>query len=713
MFHYAITSTLSILGMIVVLGASGWFVIAPFAKILPQPALASPLVGMVVGSSFSLLIYVGLNLPMPFAGGIAFTICLILSGLSLRQNPPPLAMRLGLMIVAVLIPLAVLTMLPAFRLGEPASVFRIGTDQFGYAQVADWLNQHLVSVAPRQDSNKPYESWPAKMFLSDPRFGSYEVLALTALALKLPSLFAYDPACTLVLVVSCLSMAGLFGRTKATMIMLLIGLAGGQWFDLGRTGFLGKIIGYPSALMVAGLLLRLPDMPADAQPKATMLLLLLAMAAAPMYPGIALAFLVALIAGTALLARAALYRQGLAMLTGNNTLTAIILVLALAMASGLVSRPLGPSYPQSGMDWSGILCLLGGLIRQGGRLSEYPFGLGHAAVGIMMAAWAGLVLLAGRNRAPSAISLLLCPIAEVAVLFVVDAPDFAAQLLGFTLPAVLIGAAQSCDATPASHRRTALFLTSLLVALPLPRLIDAIVTIDGPDVPSQSVLALSEMTALFDRIDGGSALVDVALPQQLPLTLLVHNTTHPRLVWSPSAWRAIVGYRRWPAPPQTKPADYTIVRADTPVAAEAVLVRTRQYLLLRQTADWPGLWQYPKTIVGPTTNLGADYEVDGLWSDQWMDLSMRANMSGGDAQVLHLRFDVPRIEDPNFTTDVEIVINGKSLYQAPVAPGEITLNLPIPPAPTRQVEVHFTKGQKLRSPDTRVAAGRLREMFLQ
>ena len=716
MTSYVILFTSCIIAMIVMLGMAGWFAVTPFARVISRPALTAPLAGLVIWSSFSLLLYSGLNVAMLYAGSVALVTCITLSVWSLARNPPSFngvsVKWIGLMIaLAVLV--SIFTMLPTFQLGEPAFLFKNGADHPGYAQVADWLNHHPVSVAPKHDPSKAYESWPAKMFYNDPRFGTYEVLALTAQVTGLPTLFAYDAACTTILVTACLSMAGLFGGASLALgLLLAVTMAVGQWFDLGRMGFLGKILGYPSALMVAGILVRLPDLPPTSQPRAAAYLLVLALAIAPMYAGTALAFLVGMIAVSALLARSVLQRPGVALLAGHDALTIVVTILSMAMAAGLAARPLGPSYPQTDMDWETILSLLAGLAPLEGKLSAYPFGMGHAAGWTMLLAWGGLIAVALRVRMPLAVAMLLCPVAEVAILFLIDARNFAAQLVGFTLPAVLAGAVLACDRGTARQRMLAMALTTALAIIPLPRFFQTIGNIRANIEAGQNLVSLSEMTTLFDHIGTSSVLVDVAFPQQLPILLLVHGTARPHFAWSPSAWRSIVGYRSWPAPTQIKAADYTIVRADTPVSPEAVLVRTRQFLLLGQTRDWPGMWTYPKIIVGSGANLGADYQVEGLWSDRWIAPSVTAEMSGGAASRLRIQFDIPLITDPDFQTDVQIVVNGQILHQDRIGPGAVALDLPAPAATSRHVEMRFTNGQALRLPDTRIVAARVNELAL-
>ena len=52
-----------------------------------------------------------------------------------------------------------------------------GTDQMGYAQVADWMRLHPVDEVPRVDREQPYESYPEWARHGAHRSGAYLLLA--------------------------------------------------------------------------------------------------------------------------------------------------------------------------------------------------------------------------------------------------------------------------------------------------------------------------------------------------------------------------------------------------------------------------------------------------------------------------------------------------------------------------------------------------------
>src|SRR5262249_3989932 len=124
-------------------------------------------------------------------------------------------------------------------------------DHAAYAHLADWLLTHSATQPQTPAPDRPYESWPIN---DTPRLGLHVLLAVTAAARGTSGLFAYDSACALPLVVAVLAVAAVYARTPLVLLLLAAALLTSVWFELGRAGFFGKLLAYPSALFIFGLL---------------------------------------------------------------------------------------------------------------------------------------------------------------------------------------------------------------------------------------------------------------------------------------------------------------------------------------------------------------------------------------------------------------------------------------------------------------------------
>lgn len=93
------------------------------------------------------------------------------------------------------------------------------------------------------------------MFVSDFRYSAFVAIALMAALNKLPGLFAYDLTCAVAFSTACLSIAAVFARSRRSLVVLALCLLTTAWFELGRSGYLGKLLGYPSCLFPLGLFL--------------------------------------------------------------------------------------------------------------------------------------------------------------------------------------------------------------------------------------------------------------------------------------------------------------------------------------------------------------------------------------------------------------------------------------------------------------------------
>jgi hypothetical protein len=138
----------------------------------------------------------------------------------------------------------------------PALLLRDGTDSMGYAMNGQLLLDHRMSNLPRPSANDPYDIIPGANLRVDYRLSAYVIVAAGTLLADRPALFAYDFVCAVVLASALLALAGL-ASTNSLAILALSGLLLlGNLPDFSRTGFFGKLLAYPSILVVVVLLLR-------------------------------------------------------------------------------------------------------------------------------------------------------------------------------------------------------------------------------------------------------------------------------------------------------------------------------------------------------------------------------------------------------------------------------------------------------------------------
>jgi hypothetical protein len=76
---------------------------------------------------------------------------------------------------------------------------------------------------------------------------------------------------------------------------------------------------------------------------------------------------------------------------------------------------------------------------------------------------------------------------------------------------------------------------------------------------------------------------------QLAIAVLVEfGRRDLALQWQPGAWQLILSYRGWPPPSYERPGLFRLIAAQqSPRPTEAIVVRTEQYLLLRDNGAGP------------------------------------------------------------------------------------------------------------------------------
>src|SRR5688572_14171609 len=247
-----------ILAMLLLFAACGWWAVAPFRRYIRFPIAVAVLAGMLLLattvlmvqvvslSSFSRAILVGSVLLVAVS-----TVSVLVLGYKEILRDGPVVLLLAL---ATALAVTVLVTRADLRNGEPSLAYIGGTDHLGYAHVADWLRiygaQTGLDIPPEAGA---YASWPDLALKSDPRFGTFSLVALLSVVSGRSGAFTYDLTCAIAVAAAAIGLAGLYARRRWSLVLAAAALVVGPLFEFSILGHLGKADGFPSALLVTGL----------------------------------------------------------------------------------------------------------------------------------------------------------------------------------------------------------------------------------------------------------------------------------------------------------------------------------------------------------------------------------------------------------------------------------------------------------------------------
>ena len=581
-----------VLLLLALYGAVGGFLMVPFRRSIKYALFAAPLAGLLLSSCGIAALYtvLGLSLATSTAavavvGGAATIMAFA------RARPRPARDDLGLLVIvaALAVVVAYTANYTTIKLRAPGFLYMDGTDQLGYAQLADWLRTHTVHHLPEATPARPYESWPEYSFRTDPRFGAYFTLAVISLLRGESGMFSYDGATAVVLLAGALGIAAVMARSPRGFALLFAGLLTCHWFEYSRSGYFGKTLGYPAALFVAGLFLA-------ARQRLTRehltILGALTCGAAVVFPGTVTALFLVMLGGTFLAFRLLLDRREPGAIGDEGLVLALLVGVAVA-SSGVLSRPTYADYPQHAVIWPAMLSWLFD-VKAVPDDDPAKLHLPALRVLLLLALAIGVscaLLVAGViKRNAAALAFIAGPLLLVGALFGAGATTIAFQLPGVIYPASLCGAVALVEAAssdePGRDRRLRyrmLALVVLAIALRLPRYAVGVERYAGGGVIKSMQYARSEMDGLAAAIGTDTVTVNV-VDRVMGIPILVELGRRPLAIrWTPDAFQAILGYRPWTAPGES-PTGKRSLRLDLldapPDERCTVTLRTRQYKLL-------------------------------------------------------------------------------------------------------------------------------------
>jgi hypothetical protein len=573
------------LSAVMTLTLVGWPLTVLFRDGRRFVVLLAPMIGLITLPLLVGLIYVFAKVSFSWSALVAVGLMsLVAITVALRWKPDRDEILFSLSFILVVSALVTaISTAATIQSGVPSITFIDGSDHAGYGHVADWLTKHNILRGPIVDPDVPYESWPQLMLSMDPRLSSFILVALVAVARNLSGLFAYDSTSAIVTTVGTLGVAAVYARSRTVAIAVALALMTGVLTDLGRSGYFGKLAGYPAALVLLGLFMT--STRRDIRWIAAMILLVIGVSA--LHSGFATAFLLCTIGTTYLAAKASLQARGIDdrnLISRDTTFLALLIFVAIA-ATGLFARPIKlpplATFPH-GWDW-----LLGRFLElenpQADRVrSAFAWfnSLQATALGLQIAA----VTVAFLARSVVALALCAWPLAVIIALYAADQKWIALQLVGLQTWCTIAGIAILSDEAWATGRKSVLVpvlaIGTMLVAIRIPRLA---IAMDRYVFRTESQYRFK--ASQFDEIRKtvGFGIVEVDMDQPLPLIAVLNELggRDTRLQWSPRAWTRAFVYRKWPLPHYTTQPDFRLTASGDPSSTGELVLETPQYRLWR------------------------------------------------------------------------------------------------------------------------------------
>ena len=568
----------------------GGFLLFSFRKNLPYIAFASPQIGVLfsVGGAAVLYSFLGFSIftsfiLMSITGSIVTLLAIIYYKISFNKK----LVSLFVFALIVIFFSFYITNYTTLHFSSPGFIYMDGTDHLGYAQLADWLASHGRSGLPQLSSALPYQSWPAYSYAGDPRFGSFIFLAIISKSLGLSGMFAYYPAVAILLMVASLGIAALFSSSRTTFIIIVIGCVTNIWYASVMRGLLGNVFAYPSFILLIGLLFSIKE----CRLIYVLFLCALAFIIAGIYPAnAALAFLIPI--GAIYLLSVRVYNKQLTFSEWKNHLCFWSLIaLALVFSAGVVARPVPFGLAsQVPAPWYKVIATY---LSFGRDADGLPFVHWHftlfviAFVLTFLVSIVGLVI-AHRRKNAVALSLLLTPLVLLVALLILNKKWILYQLSGIYYPLQIIGLSLLWDKKYDNKQLKVkaskwwLLLPVIMLVIHLPATFGAIKHYTKAHGYSQNRFSHQQMQHLTKLLNHHAVTVDLKnVVFALPLLVELGNNPNIHLHWTKDSWKAIVGYRSWPAPKAVHTPFVITLKKQKSLQGCHLVYQTQQYHLFK------------------------------------------------------------------------------------------------------------------------------------
>ncbi|SHH64870.1 hypothetical protein [Bradyrhizobium erythrophlei] len=584
-----------ILSTLLLFTLCGWCVVAPFGRQIAFPAACAAFSGLLLLPCAALAIHVILMMTYwkatLVAGGALLSVSLLAVYVFGRQD---MVSGLPCLVVAA-IALSVCATLTVTRtdlfFGGPALLYANGTDQLGYANIADWIRMHVTNTALTHPPEDIYGSYPDYLFTRDPRFGSFSLLALVSVISGRSAAFAYDLTCAIALTAASIGVSAVFSRTRAVFLLLAAALFVSVWFDFGLIGYLGKIVGFPATILVVAMFFALCRLISVEEefPLAALGALVACVICTVLMFNAQLTAVALGVFGSCFLVTRLVWEQRDALMVSQTARCSMILAALIVIAvvsSGVVARPLYTGFIPMSLDWKILadwaMQIAGPLGTTGPVLLVGPMRI------IFTTVFVCICISAIIWKSPGATALVLGSATMAGMLYAFDERwrFYEISLLFVATPICAVAVLLNEELFLAGRVRFWIFFAVLLltpVGFGLPRFVNGLSSLGGDSTPPLYRFSLEETDRMADVVASG-AVIDVGEAPQFNIFLVVELGRRgiPFQV-SEKSWRTFMGYRPWPIPHYDKPMPISIVlRSEANSAAPGLLMRTTQFDVMRR-----------------------------------------------------------------------------------------------------------------------------------
>jgi hypothetical protein len=591
------SDALQMAGCICLFFVCGLGMVAPLRGQIGFPAAAAVFAGVLALSSAALTIHVATQMKFSYALWIGATGLVGFSAAMCRGSAS--AMLAGREFAAAAATLAVLVGAACvvylgreIQFASPALVFFAGSDQFGYAHLADWLNGAPVNAGREASPAYPWNSWVNYMVTLDPRFGSISFVAIVSALTGRSGMFSYNLSCALVMVTASVGLAGIFSRSLIGFVIVAAGVFMSAWFSCSMAGFFGKTIGYPASLFSVGMFFALARGSFDRDMRLSEIAVVLAIVVAACMTFSAIGTVVILLStGGMFLLLHLMFRMRRSerpRLRSLSEATVALLMLSVVgiISGGTVARPMyPPTHPLDGTSWVDLGLRASQVVGPDENLSIVPL---HdqltlaVLVGVLSVA---IILIAARLKNVDALAMM-AGIAVLASMLVISAKRWEFQLsVTIYVPVILCAVgALSADGRTIGYG-TAAALAVVIIAVGAGRFAATVNATVGSGANQRFVLSRTEMDGILTAVSAtDGAYIDTPdVYSTYPLVLEMHRKAIP-FQFSPRAWQSFLGYRPWDPPQYGKLHETTVVLRDTPAkACEPGMILCSDHYILQKT----------------------------------------------------------------------------------------------------------------------------------
>ena len=287
---YFISLYAQTLGFILLFGLTGYFLIQPFCSRDNFVIFFAPAAGVMFLGLGCAILYGYAAFPFKTAfymtsiSGIFLSFAALLSS---KKTLPECWKKISLMLFILLGMTVYLCNYHSIHYAEPALLLAWGSDHLGYANVTDWLANHTTQVWPQLTATDLSQAWPHLCFTIDHRFGVYYFYAAILALKSVPALFLYNFVLGIGFCIGVLGVIATWTKKTSSAFFLGIALLFSTLFELGLSGFLGKILCYLSVFSFAGLFLNDSHLTLKKHTR----FFVLALGLCTLYPGQAISFI--------------------------------------------------------------------------------------------------------------------------------------------------------------------------------------------------------------------------------------------------------------------------------------------------------------------------------------------------------------------------------------------------------------------------------------